>query len=127
MSVHLNTEAYEKPADPAGERSSIAFVQLEKHNERLKDALVRCVTRAFNQPASENFIVNGVLSILVFETRQAKLNANIVPRLLSWSATWLRPRIFRVRHRKRDRGWFKGLIRRHVCFCSSLRRHAEPA
>ena len=44
MSVHLSTEAYEKPVDPAGERSSIAFVQLEKHNERLKDALVRCVS-----------------------------------------------------------------------------------
>lgn len=35
-------EEYEKPvAGLDGERSSLAFVQLEKHNERLKEALIR--------------------------------------------------------------------------------------
>jgi dynactin 1 len=36
------SEEYEKPvAGLEGERSSLAFVQLEKHNERLKEALIR--------------------------------------------------------------------------------------
>lgn len=35
-------EEYEKPVHGLdGERSSLAFVQLEKHNERLKEALIR--------------------------------------------------------------------------------------
>ncbi|WVQ96736.1 hypothetical protein IAU59_003843 [Kwoniella sp. CBS 9459] len=35
-------EEYEKPVSGAeGERTSLAFVQLEKHNERLKEALIR--------------------------------------------------------------------------------------
>ncbi|WVR06294.1 hypothetical protein IAU60_003324 [Kwoniella sp. DSM 27419] len=32
---------YDKPAGFEGERNSLAFVQLEKHNERLKEALIR--------------------------------------------------------------------------------------
>lgn len=33
---------YEKPVDGLdGERSSLAYIQLEKHNERLKEALIR--------------------------------------------------------------------------------------
>jgi dynactin 1 len=35
------TAEFEKPPENVGERSSLAFVQLEKHNERLKDALIR--------------------------------------------------------------------------------------
>ena len=36
---------YEKPVDGLdGERSSLAYIQLEKHNERLKEALIRYVT-----------------------------------------------------------------------------------
>ena len=35
---------YEKPVDGLdGERSSLAYIQLEKHNERLKEALIRYV------------------------------------------------------------------------------------
>ena len=35
---------YEKPIDGQdGERISAAYVQLEKHNERLKEALIRLV------------------------------------------------------------------------------------
>jgi hypothetical protein len=37
---------YEKPVDGLdGERSSLAYIQLEKHNERLKEALIRYVIR----------------------------------------------------------------------------------
>lgn len=33
---------YEKPVSGAeGERTSLAYIQLEKHNERLKEALIR--------------------------------------------------------------------------------------
>ena len=33
---------YEKPVDGLDvERSSLAYIQLEKHNERLKEALIR--------------------------------------------------------------------------------------
>lgn len=32
---------YEQPVSGDGERSSIAYIQLEKHNERLKEALIR--------------------------------------------------------------------------------------
>jgi dynactin 1 len=36
---------YEKPVDGLeGERSSLAYIQLEKHNERLKEALIRYAT-----------------------------------------------------------------------------------
>ena len=35
---------YEKPVSGAeGERTSLAYVQLEKHNERLKEALIRYI------------------------------------------------------------------------------------
>lgn len=35
---------YEKPVTGLeGERTSLAYVQLEKHNERLKEALIRSV------------------------------------------------------------------------------------
>jgi len=35
---------YEKPVSGVdGERTSLAYVQLEKHNERLKEALIRYV------------------------------------------------------------------------------------
>lgn len=35
---------YEKPVEGIeGARTSLAFVQLEKHNERLKEALIRSV------------------------------------------------------------------------------------
>lgn len=39
----VNAE-YEQPPVQGGEKSSVAFVQLEKHNERLKEALIRCVS-----------------------------------------------------------------------------------
>lgn len=38
----VNAE-YERPPEEGAEKSSVAFVQLEKHNERLKEALIRCV------------------------------------------------------------------------------------
>ncbi len=41
-SVGLTAE-FEKPPQQDGERSSLAFIQLEKHNERLKEALIRFV------------------------------------------------------------------------------------
>ena len=38
---------YDKPVSGAeGERTSLAYIQLEKHNERLKEALIRCVLSA---------------------------------------------------------------------------------
>lgn len=40
----MDLEVYERPAGTEGERSSLAFVQLEKHNERLKEALIRSAT-----------------------------------------------------------------------------------
>lgn len=37
---------YDKPVSGGdGEKTSLAYIQLEKHNERLKDALIRCVAR----------------------------------------------------------------------------------
>ena len=42
--VSFATAEFEKPPENVGERSSLAFVQLEKHNERLKEALIRSVT-----------------------------------------------------------------------------------
>lgn len=50
MSFALTFSAeYEKPVGAIeGERASAAFVQLEKHNERLKEALIRFVR--FNDP-----------------------------------------------------------------------------
>jgi hypothetical protein len=32
---------YDQPAEPGEERSSVALIQLERQNERLKEALVR--------------------------------------------------------------------------------------
>lgn len=38
----MNVAEYEKPVSGLeGERTSLAYVQLEKHNERLKEALIR--------------------------------------------------------------------------------------
>lgn len=40
--VLIPVAEYEKPVGEADEgKSSLAFVQLEKHNERLKEALIR--------------------------------------------------------------------------------------
>jgi dynactin 1 len=40
--VLIKIAEYEKPVGEAEEgKSSLAFVQLEKHNERLKEALIR--------------------------------------------------------------------------------------
>jgi low affinity Fe/Cu permease len=40
------TAEYERPIDAQdGEKTSAAYIQLEKHNERLKEALIRSVNR----------------------------------------------------------------------------------
>lgn len=47
---NTNLAEYEKPPIPGEQKStSLAFVQLEKHNERLKEALIRRVVPANRQ------------------------------------------------------------------------------
>lgn len=82
---------YEKPVSGLeGEGTTMAYVKLEKHNERLKEALIRCV----DEPPSIAGSCNA--DIVAYGTCRPRRRRVIRPRSPSSSETSQLPMLFKV-------------------------------